>query len=235
MTSLTAACVVFDLDDTLFLEREYVCSGFRAVGALVEERFEVTGFFEAAWRAFERGERGRTFDAALGEVGVDPAPSLVASLVQAYRAHVPQIGLLPDAAACLERLRPGTALAVVTDGPLASQRAKATALGVHEWATVVVFTAELGPGLGKPHPTGFLAVEQATGFRGNDCLYVADNPHKDFEGPAGLGWRTARVRRPGSLHQAVDSGPLVEREAPDLAWLTGRFPALRPEGATSGD
>ena len=230
----TTGCVVFDLDDTLFLERDYVRSGFRAVGALVEREMGVGGFFDEAWAAFERGDRGRIFDTALAAVGVEPRPRLVAELVEAYRAHPPEIGLLPDAADCLARLRPGVVLAVVTDGPAASQRAKATAMGAADWAAVVVVTAELGPGRGKPHPEGFLAVEEATGFAGRHCIYVADNPHKDFEGPAGLGWRTARVRRVGSLHEQVASGPLVESEAPDLAWLGTDAPHRDTHGALDG-
>ncbi|MEZ5265540.1 MAG: hypothetical protein R2755_28010 [Acidimicrobiales bacterium] len=46
-------------------------------------------------------------------------------------------------------------LAVVTDGPLASQRAKARALSAERWADLVVCTAALGPGMGKPHPRAF--------------------------------------------------------------------------------
>jgi putative hydrolase of the HAD superfamily len=57
-------------------------------------------------------------------------------------------------------------------------------------------------------------------------VYVADNPAKDFVAPRALGWATVRVRRAGSLHQRVESGPDVDREVTDLGdlavWIGGR-------------
>src|SRR5207302_9076607 len=36
-TDMNELCVVFDIDDTLYLERDYVRSGFRAVGTWAEQ------------------------------------------------------------------------------------------------------------------------------------------------------------------------------------------------------
>lgn len=208
-------CVVFDLDDTLFLERDYVRSGFDAVGAELAE-LGVTGFGETAWEAFLQGVRGRIFDVALEQVGCPPSAELVARLVTVYRAHAPAITMLSDARACLDRLTGHVPLAVVTDGPIESQRAKAAALDVEAWAAIAVFTADLGDGFGKPHRRPFELVEEATGCSAERCVYLADNPAKDFGGPRSLGWRTVRVRRPASLHHTVDSGDDVDHEVIDL-------------------
>lgn len=211
------ACVVFDLDDTLFLEREYVHSGFAAVDRWVHNELGATGFFEVAWAAFERGVRGTTFDMALAAIGIAPSEELVTNLVHVYRTHPPAIQVLPDAADCLQRLT-GHVLAVITDGPLESQRAKASALDVSRWAALVVFTATLGDGCGKPNPMAFRMVEEHVNRRGQDCLYVADNPAKDFAGPAALGWRTLRVRRPGALSAALEAND-ADHEVADLSSL----------------
>ncbi|MGH9119714.1 MAG: HAD family hydrolase, partial [Acidimicrobiales bacterium] len=112
------------------------------------------------------------------------------------------------------------AVAVVTDGPLASQRAKARALGLHRWANPLVFTEEHGPDWRKPGPLAFALVEEQLGVPGSACTYVADNPAKDFGGPRPRGWRTVRVRRRLSLHEAVASGTDVDLELPDLSGLT---------------
>lgn len=58
-------CVVFDIDDTLYLERDYVRSGFLAVEGIVAERFAARGFADQAWAAFERGVRGTIFNECL--------------------------------------------------------------------------------------------------------------------------------------------------------------------------
>ena len=211
--------VAFDIDDTLYLERDYVRSGFAAVDAWARRELGVDALGDRAWAAFETGIRGRIFDEALAACGVRANGSLVPRLVDVYRSHAPAIELLHDVRAWLAARPAGATLAVVTDGPLASQRAKAAALGLTSWAHPIVFTEALGPGLGKPHPAAFERVEAATRLSGAACAYVADNPAKDFAGPRGRGWRTVRVRRVDGLHATVASGDDVDAEISGFAAL----------------
>jgi putative hydrolase of the HAD superfamily len=212
-----ATCIVFDIDDTLYLERDYVRSGFTAVDRWLRTNHGVAGFLEEAWDAFVRGSRGTIFDNVLEELGLER--DLVETLVRVYRLHRPAIALLPDARACLDRLRDRVTLAAVSDGPVESQRAKAETLDLLGWLATIVYTAELEPGLGKPHPRAFEIVEERTGCHGTDCVYVADNPSKDFAGPKSLGWGTVRVRRALGLHHGVHSDDDVDLELVDLAGL----------------
>jgi len=164
--------------------------------------------------------RGDTFDRALAALGREPEPGRVAELVAIYREHDPAIVLAPDAASFLAAAQTaGRPLAAVTDGPLASQRAKARALDLASVCRTVVFTAELGAGFGKPHPRAFEAVQELTGRPHAAHLYLADNPAKDFGGPRSLGWATVRVRRAGSLHEAVATPDDVDLELADLSDL----------------
>ena len=39
-----STCVVFDIDDTLYLERDYAFSGFEAVGRWVAARLQIVDF-----------------------------------------------------------------------------------------------------------------------------------------------------------------------------------------------
>jgi putative hydrolase of the HAD superfamily len=211
-SSRTGRVVVVDIDDTLYLERDYARSGFAAVGARARDELGVADLGERAWAAFESGVRGNIFDQALAAVGVTPDADLVPQLVEVYRSHAPQIGMLADARAWIDARSSHVALAVVTDGPLASQRAKAEALGLAAWAHPIVFTEALGPGLGKPHPAAFEKIEAELGLSGAACAYVADNPAKDFRAPRALGWRTVRVRRPGGLHAEAPSRDDVDAE-----------------------
>jgi putative hydrolase of the HAD superfamily len=211
--------VVFDIDDTLYLERDYVRSGFTAAGAWARTELGVADFGDRAWAAFEAGVRGRIFDEALASCGVPANGSVVSQLVDVYRSHAPAIEPLPDVSVWLAGRPADFAVAVVTDGPRASQRAKAAALDLAGWADPIVFTEELGPGRGKPHPAAFARVEAATGLAGAACAYVADNPAKDFAGPRSRGWRTVRVRREGSLHATAASGDDVDAEITAFAEL----------------
>jgi putative hydrolase of the HAD superfamily len=197
-----AAVVVLDIDDTLYLERDYVRSGFDVVGRLVSERLGVDGLADTLWAGFLDGVRGDAFDKALELHGLHVDAALVAELVHAYRSHRPCIRLLPDAVRLLDRLD-GRRVGAITDGPVDSQRAKVDALGLTARLDPLVVTGELGPGRGKPHPAAFEVVERVTGATGAELVYVADNPAKDFITPLQRGWRAVRVRRPGSLHEPV--------------------------------
>ncbi len=156
--------VVLDIDDTLYLERDYVRSGFAAVGAWARDELGVDDLGDRAWAAFEAGVRRTIFDEALAGSGVDVTDDLVPRLVEVYRSHAPTIELLTDARDWLDGLAPHVALAVVTDGPLASQQAKAEALLLSRWADLIVFTETLGPGRGKPHPAAFEQLEREVGL-----------------------------------------------------------------------
>jgi putative hydrolase of the HAD superfamily len=208
--------VVLDIDDTLYLERDYVRSGFTTVGAWARDELGVDGLGDRAWAAFEAGVRRRIFDEALAGVGVEATPNLVSRLVEVYQSHAPTIEMLADARAWLDRVAPHVALAVVTDGPLTSQHAKAEAMQLSRWADLIVFTETLGPGRGKPHPAAFEQLEREVGLRGDRCAYVADDPAKDFVAPHRLGWRTVRVRRLGSLHANVRSSGDIDAQITSL-------------------
>jgi putative hydrolase of the HAD superfamily len=198
------AVVVLDVDDTLYLERSYVRSGFEAVGRLLAGEHGIGGVAETLWSGFEEGVRGDAFNRALAAHGVAPDPELVALLVRCYRCHRPAIELLADAARFLSRLalRPAAA---ITDGPAPSQRAKVEALGLGRWLDPIVFTSELGDGLAKPDPAAFRQVAGALDAEPARCWYVGDNPVKDFVAPLALGWSAVRVRRSGSLHATRDT------------------------------
>lgn len=205
---------VFDLDDTLYLERDYVASGFAAAGAWLAAERGIHGLGGAAWSCFESGHRGNIFDIALGHLGMTPDPALIACLVGVYRGHVPDIALAPDAAAWLSAPPPNRALALLTDGPVASQSAKIAALGLADHGlSPLVMTGTLGEGCGKPHPRGFCVIESAYGLSPDCFTYVADNAAKDFVTPRRRGWRTVQIRREGRLHQAspIDAEHAADR------------------------
>lgn len=192
--------VVFDLDDTLYLERDFVMSGFQAVERWAEQRLGIQNFAESCRQLFERGERQRVFDRALAELGVTAHPATVTRLVQVYRGHAPNISLAPDADRALTRYRGH--LGLISDGPAETQRAKLKALGLEERLNHIVLTGELGAAAGKPSPIPFIEMELMTGARDRNLVYVADNPTKDFLAPRQRGWRTVMIERPERVHLA---------------------------------
>jgi putative hydrolase of the HAD superfamily len=196
-------CAVFDIDDTLYLERDYVRSGFKAVGRWAAKRIHVEDFAERCWSSFLSGQRGSIFDEVLREFGKQPTAELVSTLVEVYRTHTPTIALAADASEALGSISRTASIAVVSDGPAVSQSRKVKALGLGSFTSSIILTEILGTEFRKPHPRAFELVSRC--LPASVYLYIADNPLKDFAAPKQLGWITVRVRRPGGLHCAVEN------------------------------
>src|SRR5581483_10909766 len=123
-------CAVFDIDDTLYLERDYVRSGFEAVGRWTEKWLSIGNFADSCWRKFTAGGRRRIFDEVLRESDRRPTPGLISALVEIYRTHTPSITLAADASEALNKISGRVSMAVITDGPAVSQTRKIEALGL---------------------------------------------------------------------------------------------------------
>jgi len=213
------ACVVFDLDDTLYLEADYARSGFAAAGEWASVNLGIPDFAARAWRAHEEGARGDVFNRALAAAGIEANPELILRLVDVYRRHRPQIELLPDAVECLRQLHGKVFLGLITDGPALSQRAKVEALQLTSLMDEVIITDDLGRGYWKPHPRAFEAMQQLAKVSSENCYYIGDNPDKDFIAARQLGWNTVRVRRKEGLHCGKANAPEIcaQREVSDLS------------------
>lgn len=209
---------VFDIDDTLYLEREYVISGFQAVGRWLSEVHGVGTFAEAAVKRFELGARGNIFDLALRDVGIEADDRLIAQMVERYRTHLPAISMLADASSFIERVAGKAQIGVISDGPVESQSRKVVALGLTSFARAVFLTDQWGVQFRKPHERAFVEVEAALNLERERLIYVADNPAKDFEAPRKRGWQTIRMRRRGGQHHHVAmQRDLVDMEVSSFA------------------
>jgi putative hydrolase of the HAD superfamily len=199
--------VVCDLDDTLYLERDYVMSGLAAVGAWANTQLGVAGLGDAMITRFRSGSRGHVFDETLAAMGIDGAPALIGRMLQVYRQHRPSIALAADARRFLGSMPPDTAVALVTDGFLDAQRRKIRALGLHALGvSLAICTDRWGREAWKPSPRAFSYVQSHFGIPADACIYIGDNANKDFHAPRTLGWRTMQIVRPGGLHGLAGPG-----------------------------
>ncbi|WP_449470926.1 HAD family hydrolase [Sphingobium chungangianum] len=194
--------IVFDLDDTLYLERDYVLSGLRAVGQWASNALGIDGLGEVMRARFDAGRRSQIFDDSLQEMGLAPSPPLIARMLATYRQHRPDICLAPDAKRFLAGRDGRTGFAVITDGFLDAQRRKIRALGLYgRGIHLGICTDKWGRECWKPNPRAFEHVERIFGRSGGSLTYVADNPSKDFTAPRSRGWRTVQIARPDRIHK----------------------------------
>jgi putative hydrolase of the HAD superfamily len=184
--------VVFDLDDTLFAEEDYVRSGVAAVLQALRDHHSISidplGL-----------PREQPLSAILAAAG--GGPPTMDELLSIYRGHSPVIALAAGASELIAACRRhGDAVCILTDGRSSSQRLKVEALGVDHDGLFI--SEEIGAT--KPDEAGFRAVEQA--WPSQEYVYIADNPTKDFIAPNRLGWRTFGLRlRPAHVHQWTDA------------------------------
>jgi putative hydrolase of the HAD superfamily len=199
---MPVSAVIFDLDDTLFAERDFAYSGFLAVAeAFADDLGEPQRVVERMRALYASPDRGRVFDALLAEIGRSDDKALVAAMIAAYRHHLPAIALLRDADDALFRLQGTVRLGVISDGFLVTQQNKVTALELPSRVEEIILTDTWGRSFWKPHPRAFAEMAASFDVHPHDCVYVADNPAKDFVAPNALGWRTVHVLRPDGVYQ----------------------------------
>ena len=182
---LTDWVIVFDLDDTLYKEADYVHSGIAAVASLLKHLYH-TDLYDVLVTAHHNGIRDLWQYAC--EL-LDLPISVKESLLWVYRLHSPSIELDESVRCFIEGLiSMGTVLAIVTDGRAVTQRLKLIALGLAE---VPVFISEEYESQ-KPDPKRFSEI--CIRWPGKQYVYIADNPAKDFLAPNAMGWFTVGLR-----------------------------------------
>jgi putative hydrolase of the HAD superfamily len=209
MTQARRPVLVFDLDDTLYPERQFALSGFRAAGEWAAASLGVFGLADEMASLLDQGKLGGLFALALARRLPDHAPEHLAGLLRAYRDHDPVLELFADAGWALRHFAARGGLGLITDGTHSVQAKKVAALGIAGHFRHIVYTDALGGRhFSKPHPEGYVRVEQALATAATDgFVYIADNPAKDFVVPNARGWISIMVARPG--HRRIHAGAAV--------------------------
>ena len=188
--------VIFDLDDTLYNEKEYVRSGFRAVSEYLGGGYE-----DELWTYFSEGRPA--IDALLERLGRTEEKS---EALTVYRAHKPQIHMLGGAREVLAWLKAeGKKIGIVTDGRPEGQWNKIKALGLDAYADDVIVTDELGgPQFRKPCDIAFRILQTRWRLPESEILFIGDNPKKDFQAPQQLGIKVLWFKNPDGLYTAAE-------------------------------
>lgn len=194
---------MFDLDDTLFQEIDFVRSGFSAVADAVQRRYD----FDCGKLLSEHLETRRLGGAfqAVATAGGLPPDSLPVML-EIYRVHEPVLSLQPAVREALTALKlMDGVVGCITDGRSSTQRNKIAALGLADVLDPVMISEETG--YGKPDPHNFQEIMHLVDAR--HFWYIADNPRKDFIAPNALGWTTVGVEASDGIysHAGADISP----------------------------
>lgn len=191
------SAVVFDLDDTLYGEKEYIRSGYKAVARILPQ---VADAEEKLWNAFE--EKKQAIDTVLKDAGIY-SEELQERCLTTYRNHEPDIHLYPGVTDMLKEIHErGLGIGIITDGRPEGQQRKIDALCLDTLVDTIIITDELGGSeYRKPCGKAFHLMRGMIGNGGYSTMcYVGDNIKKDFIAPEEFGMRSIWFRNKDGLY-----------------------------------
>lgn len=178
--------VVFDLDDTLYSEMNYVLSGYKFLSELIEKLYS-----KSTYQTFIKALNEKVPDVFSYVIAEHKLPiTLKEHLILAYRYHAPNIKLHKGVMLTLEQLKSkNIPMYLITDGRGITQRLKISSLEIANFFESIFISEEVG--VGKPEPDSFIAIQRL--HPNKSIVYVADNPKKDFISPKKLGWNSIGI------------------------------------------
>ncbi|MBU1083662.1 MAG: HAD-IA family hydrolase [Candidatus Omnitrophota bacterium] len=197
--------VIFDLDNTLYDEIQFVKSGFNEVSGWMSDKFgvdkeKIYGFL---MDVLDTDGRGRVFDTVLQKIGLKET-GLAGKMVEVYRSHYPDISLYPETKEVLLTLKcSGYKLGIITDGDAGVQRKKVEALGIGCLFDTIIFSDEYGTQNRKPSFHPYMKALEGLGSLPEESVYVGDNPNKDFVSARKIGMGTIRIMK--GEYRSVDA------------------------------
>lgn len=195
--------VVFDLDDTLYMEKEFVEYGLKNAANVAETVYGIVNANEKI-RSLYQESKVNVFDRLVNAETIKDKEIAVAGLVKAYRNCEPKnLHCNPGVLDLLKTLKKkGVRTGIITDGFADVQKSKIKALGIQEYIDKIVITDELGGvQCRKPNPIGFEKMLKMLNVKPQEMIYIGDNPNKDFAIKKYLPIITARVDVPNGIYR----------------------------------
>ena len=186
MPSMCKKVVVFDLDDTLYKEIDYLKSAFQEIADYFRDQYGIYGLWGEMLRYYREKK-----DAFQEVVDFYKRPVEKSFLLDMYRQHKPNIRFEPETKEVLDALHNNSEyeICMITDGRRVTQWNKIKALGLDKYQKEDLdFLISEEHGHTKPDPYAYEMIEAF--YPNCTYTYVGDNPAKDFYAANKLGWKT---------------------------------------------
>ncbi len=184
--------VVFDLDDTLYKEIDYLNSAFREIAAIISDDVQIHDIVILNDMIELYHNKENVFSNILNKY--HSLKYTIKDLIKIYRNHKPKISLPYDTKQALNKLQSfGINIGIITDGRSLQQRNKIEALGLNNYIEHIIISEEFG--FEKPNFENYTYFQKI--FPHMEYYYIGDNLNKDFIAPNQLGWETIGIKDDG--------------------------------------
>lgn len=202
---MSIKALLFDLDDTLYDEKQFVKGGFTKVAEFIEDKIKIDKdlFYKILIEIYNEGIRGNIFNLALEKVNIVYDENIIRTMVKIYHEHNPKIKLDKGIRSLLIKLRGIYSLGIITDGYFEVQKKKVQALKLEELFDSIIYTDEYGKEYWKPRVYGYKLALKKFKVLPEEAVYIGDNPHKDFIGAKKAGIVTVRITQPGGEYRNI--------------------------------
>ena len=174
--------VVFDLDDTLYNELDYLKSAYKSIAQHLEP-IKWKTLYTSMFSLYRCNMN--VFEQIANQYKINTP-----TLVEMYRDHKPDIVLFDSVIDVFKAIKnKNGCIGVLTDGRSHTQRAKLDSLNILDFIDKIIISDEIGSE--KPSILNYRAIED--NFVGFQYYYIADNLKKDFVTPNFLGWKTIGI------------------------------------------
>jgi putative hydrolase of the HAD superfamily len=185
-------CIVFDLDDTLYSEIDYLKSAFSYIAAEIAPESVKLVYDEMINTYISGGDTFKFITEKYSEKNLT-----IEKLLYLYRNHYPKISLREGVLEMLIAIKKRNGrTGIITDGRSITQRNKIKALGLEEYFDKIVISEEFGSQ--KPADSLFESFVE-NGIEAQ-YYYIGDNIYKDFISPKKLKWCCIGVLDKNNIH-----------------------------------
>jgi putative hydrolase of the HAD superfamily len=184
---------VFDLDDTLYSEIDFLKSAYRFIAFSLDPS-ESDILYQKMLKIYLSGSNAFKY-----VIEKYPEKQLsIENLLNLYRNHFPEISLRDGAFNLLTKIKKGNGkIGIITDGRSITQRNKIVALGIGNFIDKLIISEEFGHE--KPAMKLFesFMVEKSR----IHYFYFGDNLDKDFISSKKLGWTCIGIIDEKNIHK----------------------------------
>lgn len=173
--------VVFDLDDTLYMEYEYVKYALNNVSQFISSEYNIENALSKLMKLYEI-DRKQVFDRIISQENLQDAQALSKMLNVYKNTEIDHLTTNKGVTELLNSLcKKSIKLGIITDGDAVIQDMKIRALGIKNYFDKIIVTDTLG-GIEyrKPNTKAFLLMASILGVEVDEMAYIGDNPEKDF-------------------------------------------------------